>query len=342
MPRGWIQSGAMYHSKHLSTNLAICLISNRICADVTQAVGNTALIALDRLTSGTAGRLLAKCEFMNPSGSMKDRMALQSIEDAERSCKFKRGDTVIVLTSGNGGIALATICAAKGYRIVVTMSEGNSLERRRIIMALGAELVLVPQVAGSKPGQVSHEDLQAVEDKTAELTEKLHAFRVDQFTNESNPRGHEKTGHEIWDQSKGSVDAFTMLLGSSGTFTGISRALKSHDKRIKCYAIEPATAPFLAGGKLTNTSHKLQGGGYGQPLELFDRSLCNGFISVSDDEAIATARELARREGLLVGFSSGANVAAALRLAKTMKREEAVVTVLCDSGLKYLSTDLYE
>lgn len=313
-----------------------------ICDNISEATGNTPLVAIDRLAKGVPARVLVKCEFMNPSGSMKDRMALQTIEDAERSGKLKKGDVVIVLTSGNGGIALATICAAKGYRLIATMSEGNSLERRRVIGALGAELVLVPQAPGSKPGQVSHEDLDLVDKKTAELTKKLHAFRVDQFKNESNPRGNEKTGEEIWRQSGGRVNAFTTLLGSSGSFTGVARALKAHNKQIKCYALEPATAPFLAGGKVTNTSHKLQGGGYSQPLDLFDKSVCDGFIAISDDEAIRAARELAKKEGILVGFSSGANVAAALKLAKGMRKGEVVVTLLPDTGLRYLSTDLYE
>lgn len=313
-----------------------------VSANVSEAAGNTPLVALDRLAAGTPARVLAKCEFMNPSGSMKDRMAVQTIEDAERSGRLKKGDVVIVLTSGNGGIALATVCAAKGYHLVVTMSEGNSLERRRIIAALGAELVLVPQAPGSKPGQVSHEDLDLVDKKTVELTEKLHAFRVDQFKNWSNPRGNEKTGEEIWQQTEGKVDAFTTLLGSSGSFTGVARALKAHRKEVKCYAIEPATAPFLAGGKVTNTSHKLQGGGYSQPLDLFDEKVCDGFIAISDDEAVRTARDLARKEGLLAGFSSGANVAAALKLARGMQKGETVVTLLPDTGLRYLSTDLYE
>ena len=316
--------------------------SRSICNNIAQAIGHTPLVALDRLTSHLSARVVAKCELMNPSGSMKDRMALQTIEDAERSGRLKKGDTVIVLTSGNGGIALATVCVAKGYKLVVTMSEGNSLERRTMIKALGAELVLVPQVAGSEPGQVSHEDLEAVDRKTVELEKQLHAFRVDQFTNESNPRGQEQMGHEIWEQAAGKIHAFTTLVGSSGSFTGVSRVLKSHDPNIRCYAIEPATAPFLAGGKVTNTSHKLQGGGYSQPLDLFDGSLCDGFVSITDQEAIHAAKELGKQEGILAGFSSGANVASALKIANKMREGEVVITLLCDLGLRYLSTDLFK
>jgi cysteine synthase A len=315
-----------------------------VCRDVTRAVGQTPIISLDRLMSrlSLSSRILAKCEFMNPTGSMKDRMAVQTIEDAERSGRLKKGDTVIVLTSGNGGIAIAAVCAAKGYRLVVTMSEGNSVERRRIIRALGAELVLVPQVKGSIPGQVSHEDLEAVEKRTEELTKSLHAFRVDQFTNESNPKGHERTGDEIWAQTNGEVTAFVGFVGSSGNFTGVSRALKRHSKQVKCYAVEPKTAPFLSGKQVTNTSHKIQGGGYSQPLILFDRNLCDGFLYVSDEESISTTRDLASLEGLLVGFSSGANVAAAVKLATDSTDHENIVTILPDTGLRYLSTDLFE
>lgn len=269
-------------------------------------------------------------------------MAIQTIEDAERNGSLKKGGTAIVLTSGNGGISLAAVCAAKGYRLIVTMSEGNSAERRRIIKALGAELVLVPQVPGSVPGQVSHEDLDAVDRKTRELVKKCHAFRIDQFTNASNPHGHEKTGHEIWECTAGKVTAFVAFIGSSGCFTGISRALKSHDRTIKCFAVEPASAPFLAKGKITNTSHKIQGGGYSQPLLLFDDSVCDGFISVTDDEAKSSAREIARLEGLFVGFSSGANISASLKLAKGLKENDCLVTILPDSGMKYLTTDLFE
>jgi cysteine synthase A len=316
----------------------------RICKNVTEAVGDTPLVDLRRMgkNQGIGQRILVKCEFMNPTGSMKDRMAIQIIIDAENQGRLKPGDTVIVLTSGNGGIAVAAMCAAKGYRTIVTMSEGNSVERRRIIKALGAELVLVPQVAGSIPGQVSHEDLQAVEEKTAVLTRELGAFRIDQFLDQSNPRGHEKTGHEIWEQTEGQITHFVAFVGSSGAFTGISRALKSYNKMIKCYCVEPASAPFLAGGKISNTSHKIQGGGYSQPLKLFDKGLCDGYVTVTDDESVRFSRLLAKLEGLFVGYSSGANIAAAVKVARTAMERATIATLLCDSGMRYLSTDLFE
>lgn len=310
--------------------------------DISEAVGNTPLVALDELAEGDSAHLLGKCEFMNPSGSMKDRMALQVISDAERSGRLKKGDNIILLSSGNAGIALAMVCAVRGYRLTVTMSEGNSPERRKLIKALGAELVLVPQVGDARPGRVSGDDLEAVDKKTKQLAADLNAVLVDQFNDESNPAGHARTGHEIWNQTDGKVDAFVTILGTSGSFTGISRALRSHNPKIKCYAVEPASAPFLAGGKVTNVSHKLQGAGYNRPLSLFDETVCDGFLCVRDEEAIANARDLARRAGLMVGFSSGANVAASREIARKMRRDETVVTLLCDSALKYLSTDLYD
>ena len=276
---------------------------------------------------------------MNPSGSMKDRMALQIIDDAEKSKKIKKGDTLIVLTSGNGGISLATVSAAKGYRLIVTMSEGNSPERQRIIRALGAELILVPQLPGSIEGQVSGKDLEKVDKVTSELGEKLNVFRIDQFLNEGNPKGYERAGHEIWTQSDGEIDSFVDFVGTGGSFTGVSRALKSHDSKIRCYAVEPASAPYLAGGNVTNIGHKIQGGGYSRSLALFDRSLCDGFLSVSDGEAISCARKLGKVEGILAGFSSGANVSASLKVASQHK---SIATLLPDSGMRYLSTDLYE
>lgn len=200
----------------------------------------------------------------------------------------------------------------------------------------------MPQVPGSIPGQVSHEDLNAVDEITAELTKKYHAFRIDQFADEGNPRGYERAGQEIWEDTAGKVTAFVAFVGSSGCFTGISRALKAHNQKIQCFAVEPATAPYLAKGKITNTSHKIQGGGYGQSLRLFDESVCDGFLSVTDHEAISTAREIARLEGLFVGYSSGANISASLRLSKDLDKEDVIVTVLPDSGMKYLTADLFD
>lgn len=314
-----------------------------IASSILETIGQTPLVALDRLGAGLPGRVLAKIEFFNPGFSIKDRIALQIVEDAERSGRLKPGGVVLELTSGNTGTGLAIVCAVKGYRMIAVMSEGNSVERRRMLEALGAEVVLVPQAGGPRPGQVSREDLELVDQRAAELTDQLGAFRADQFNNLSNVEAHERTtGAEIWEQTEGRVDAFVAAVGTAGTFMGIARALKRRNPAIRTYAVEPASAPFLAGGPIVSTSHKIQGAGYALIPPLWDPSFCDGYLGVSDDEAIAVARDLARREGIFGGFSGGANVAAALRLAREAAPGRVIVTTVNDSGLKYLSTDLYE
>jgi cysteine synthase A len=306
------------------------------------AIGNTPLVELKRLTRGLPGRVMVKLEYYNPGGSIKDRVALRIIEDAEKAGLLKPGDTVVELTSGNMGIGLAIVCAIKGYRMVAVMSEGNSPERRRMLRAFGAQVELVPQVGGPRPGQVSREDLEMVEKRTQELIEELGAYRPDQFRNPSSVYAHEYgTGEEIWRQTRGKVDIFVAMIGTGGTFIGTTKALKKHKPAVRCIAAEPANAPYLAGGKITTTRHKIQGVGYALTPPLWEPELCDGFITATDDEAIETARRLAAEEGIFGGFSTGANVACALKLAREAKPGEVVVTVAPDTGLKYLSTDLY-
>jgi cysteine synthase A len=286
--------------------------------------------------------VLAKLETTSPGASVKDRIALSMIRDAERDGRLKPGGTVVELTSGNTGVGLAIVCGVLGYRLVAVMSEGNSVERRRILTALGAEVVLVPQVDGSRPGQVSGADLEAVERRTEAITRERDAFRPHQFENISNVRAHELgTGPEIWEQSGGRVDAWVAIVGTGGTFTGVARSLKARSPAVRAYAVEPEGAPVLAGLPVTDANHRLQGAGYALEPPLWDAALCDGFLTVSDAEAIQTARLLATREGILGGFSSGANVAAALRLARDFPSDHVVVTTVNDTGLKYLSTDLY-
>jgi Cysteine synthase len=250
---------------------------------------------------------------------------------------------VVELTSGNTGTGLAIVCGVKGYRMICVMSEGNTPERARMMRALGAEVVLVPQVAGSQPGQVSGADLEEVERVAQELTEKYHALRADQFGNLSNRRAHEvRTGVEIWEQTAGKVDAFVSIAGSGGSFGGVASALKARKPEVQCYVVEPESAPYLAGEAITNPNHKIQGTGYMRELPQIPSELVDGFLTVSDEKAIVTARELAKREGIFGGFSTGANVAAALQLASKAEPGQMIVTFACDSGLKYLSTDLYE
>jgi cysteine synthase A len=306
-------------------------------------VGATPLVALDRLAGGLPGRVLAKIESTNPGASVKDRIALRMIVEAEANGRLRPGMPVVEVTSGNTGTGLAIVCAVRGYRLIAVMSEGNSRERRRMLRALGAEVELVPQVGGPRPGQVSREDLEAVEARAAELVKGLGAFRPDQFGNTANVRAHELgTGREIWEQSGGRVDVWVASVGTAGTFVGVARALKARNPQVRCLAAEPATAPALAGGPITNTCHRLEGTGYARVPPLWDPALCDGFLTVTNEEAIDTARRLATREGIFCGFSSGANVAAALRVAATVNSGAVIVTVVADTGLKYLSTDLFE
>ncbi|GIX07523.1 MAG: cysteine synthase [Candidatus Poribacteria bacterium] len=315
---------------------------NRICPSVLEAIGETPLIALNRLRPVDGAQVLLKLEYYAPGGSIKDRIALQILEDAERAGRLKPGDVVVELTSGNTGIGLAIACAIKGYRMIAVMSEGNSVERRRLLEAFGAEVVLVPQAGSSEPGKVSGEDLQRVEQKAQELTRKLKAFRADQFNNPSNARAHELgTGREIWEQTEGRVNAFVASVGTGGSFVGIARALKARSPAVRCYVVEPETAPYFSQGRITNPRHRIQGTGYGIYPAFWDESLVDGYLTVSDEEAIETARRLARREGILGGFSTGANVAAALQLAARLPAEATVVTLAPDTGMKYLSTDLW-
>jgi len=316
--------------------------AKNVLPSVLETIGNTPLVALDRIVADRPGRVLLKLEYFSPGYSIKDRIALKIIEDAERSGALKPGGTVVELTSGNTGTGLAVVCAVKGYHLIAVMSEGNSVERRRMLEAFGARVELVPQAGDACPGQVSKEDLDLVEQRTIELTRELGAFRADQFHNLSNVQAHElATGSEIWEQTQGNVAAFVGTVGTAGTFMGVARALKGRNPAIKTYAVEPATAPILAGGTVISTRHKIQGAGYAQVPPLWDSAFCDGFIGISDDETIETARQLARQEGIFGGFSTGANVAAALRIAESVTPGALIVTTANDSGLKYLSTDLF-
>ncbi len=309
--------------------------------DILGAVGETPLVALERLGRGLPGRVAAKIEYANPGASVKDRPALRIIQDAEKAKTLKRGQTVIERTSGNMGTGLAIACAVKEYPLVVVMSTGNSLERVRMLRALGAKVVRIPQVDG-KPGQVTSRDLQAVEKATIALQKKLGAFRADQFVNPSVIKSHyQGTGREIWEQTRGRVDLFVSVAGSAGTFMGAATYLKKRKPSIQAIAVEPAKAAILSGKVKNPGRHKLQGVGYAEIPALYDARYCDGYIQVTDREAADTARKLARREGIFCGFTSGANVAAALKLARKARRGALIVTVICDSGLKYLSTDLF-
>ncbi len=313
---------------------------------VVEAIGSTPLVELSRLVEkmGVKGRILAKLEYFNPGFSKKDRIALQMIEDAEKDGTLRPGQTVVELTSGNTGTGLSIVCAIKGYPFVAVMSKGNSMERARMMRALGAEVVLVDQLPGSVYGQVSGGDLALVEQEAQQLVKKRAAFRADQFALQSNFRAHYlHTGPEIIAQTNGEVDAFCDFAGTGGTFAGCAAALKEHNPDVHCYIVEPAGAAVLAGEIATKPDHPIQGGGYVMSdLHMLRTEQIDGFLQVTDAEVYQCARALASIEGIFAGFSSGANVAAALQLLRGEMAGKTVVITVNDSGLKYLSTDLWE
>jgi cysteine synthase A len=317
---------------------------NQILPSVIEAIGETPLVELSRMTRGMAGRILAKLDYLNPGFSKKDRIARQIIEDAEASGELQLGQTVVELTSGNTGTGLAIVCAVKGYPFVAVMSRGNSTERARMMRSLGAEVVLVEQLPGSQPGQVSGGDLELVEREAQRITIQRGAFRADQFHLEGNFRAHYlHTGPEFLRQSGGAIDAFCDFAGTGGTFAGCAAAFKDFNPAIRCYLVEPEGAAVLAGQPVVYPNHRIQGGGYSiANLPLLRPEHIDGYLQVNDSEAVLTARRLAQEEGIFAGFSTGANVAAALHLLEGELQGKTIAVVCCDSGLKYLSTDLWE
>ncbi|MFW6059822.1 MAG: PLP-dependent cysteine synthase family protein [Phycisphaeraceae bacterium] len=310
-----------------------------------EAIGQTPLIELNRFVrrANLDGRILAKLEFYAPGASKKDRIARQIIEDAEDAGELQPGQTVVELTSGNTGTGLAIVCAIKGHPFVAVMSRGNSEERARMMRALGAEVVLVDQAPGSCHGHVSGEDLQRVEDEAHRLVNERQAFRADQFHHRGNFRAHYlHTGPEIWHQSGGAITAFCDFAGTGGTLAGCAAALKERNASIQCYAVEPEGAAVLQGHPVSNASHRIQGGGYAMTdLPLLECTRVDGYLTVTDDEATEAARRLAREEGIFAGYSAGANVAAAAQLLRGPCRGGTIAVLMGDSGLKYMSTDLW-
>ncbi|NMS91406.1 cysteine synthase family protein [Clostridioides difficile] len=317
----------------------------RVLNNVTEAIGNTHMLCLSKIAKefGVEGNIYAKMEYLNPGFSKKDRVALQMITEAENAGLLVPGQAVVELTSGNTGTGLAIACACKGYKFIACMSKGNSMERARMMKALGAEVVLVDQMPNSVHGQVSGEDLALVEVEAQKIAKERNAFRADQFNLEACNHAHEcYTAEEMWEQLDGNIDVFVDFLGSGSTFAGCSKTLKKHKPSIKCYVVEPATAAIYSGKEITDQGHKIQGGGYSMDLPLVDKKLIDGYIQVTDDEATDVARKLAKLEGVFAGFSSGANVCAAIKLLQSTEKGKNIVLTLNDSGLKYLSTDLYE
>lgn len=317
--------------------------SEGILPSILEAIGDTPLVELARLTRGLQGRLLAKLEYLNPGFSKKDRNALQMIEEAVAQGALSPGQTVVELTSGNTGTGLAIVCTLKGFPFVAVMSRGNSMERARMMAALGAEVVLVDQLPGSTPGQVSGGDLELVEAEARRLVQERGAFRADQFRLPGSATAHYlHTAREILRQTGGNFDLFCDFAGTASSFAGCARAFKEFNPEIQCFLVEPAGAAVLAGEASTRPNHRIQGGGYSMAgLPLLDRDLVDGYLQVQDEEAIQTARRLAREEAIFAGFSSGATTAAALELLRSSQAGKTALVLMNDSGLKYLSTDLW-
>lgn len=306
-------------------------------------IGETPLVSLDRITRDLDGTILAKLEIYNPGLSKKDRAALRIIEEAERDGTPTSGQTVVELTSGNMGTGLAIVCAVKGYPFVAVMSRGNSTERVLMMSAHGAEVVLVDQSPDSIPGEVSGADLALVEETAQLICTERRAFRVDQFVRVGGVNAHyHGTAPEAWKQADGQIDGFCDFVGSGGTFAGVSRYLKEQNPAIGCYLVEPDSAAVMSRPGSEIKGHPIQGGGYAMSdLAYLTDVEPDGYLRVTGEAARARARELARVEGIFAGFSSGANLDAAIQLLRGPLRGRSVLILICDSGTKYLSTDLW-
>lgn len=306
----------------------------KIAKQLTDLVGNTPLLELSNYNKakGLKARLIVKLESFNPAGSVKDRVALAMIEDAEASGLLKPGATIIEPTSGNTGIGLAFVAAAKGYKLILTMPDTMSVERRNLLKALGAELVLTPGANGMKGAIARAEELKAATPG---------AVILQQFGNPANPAMHERTtGQEIWRDTEGVVDIFVAGVGTGGTVSGVGAALKKHNPGVKVMAVEPTDSPVLSGG--APGAHKIQGIGAGFVPKNYNPAVVDEILQVTNDDAIRAGRELAKLEGLLVGISSGAAVSAATRLALLPENiGKTIVILLPDTGERYLSTLLY-
>ena len=312
--------------------------SSGIHEDITQCIGNTPLVKFRRISEGCGATVLAKLENMNPLWSVKDRIAVAMINAAEKAGKIKPDTVIIEPTSGNTGIGLAYVCAARGYKLAVTMPESMSLERRRMLKALGAELILTPAAEGM-PGAV----------KKAEevVAENPNYFMPQQFKNPANPEVHRKTtAEEIWRDTEGAVDIFVAGVGTGGTITGVSEVLKSRKPELLAVAVEPATSPVItqrkAGEPLKPGKHTIQGIGAGFIPDVLNVDIIDEVVQVADDDAMETTRNMAKLEGMMCGISSGAAAWAALQLAKRKEHAgKTIVVVLPDIGERYLSTKLF-
>jgi cysteine synthase A len=302
-----------------------------IYEDITKTIGRTPLVRLNRMASKSA-MVLAKMESFNPCSSVKDRIAMFMIEDAERKGILKHETTLIEPTSGNTGIGLAFICAARGYKLILTMPESMSLERRKLLNILGAQIVLTPASGGMKGA------IEAAQKLNQEIS---NSIILQQFCNPANPEAHRKTtAEEIWRDTDGKIDIFVAGVGTGGTITGCGEVLKAHNPKIEIIAVEPADSPVLSGGK--PGPHKIQGIGAGFVPEVLNRDIIDRVMTVTNEQAFIAARRLAAEEGILAGISAGAACHVACELSRSPKNQgKTIVFIMCDTGERYLSTELY-
>lgn len=299
--------------------------------NVTELIGRTPVVQLNRFSDDESARLFAKVEFFNPGGSVKDRICLSMIEAAERSGKLRPGGTMVEPTSGNTGIGLALVAAVRGYKLILVMPESMSMERASLLSSYGAQLVLTPAWEGMRG---------AIKEAESIIEQNPNYFMPNQFSNPANPDVHRKTtGPEILEALDGNVDAFVVGVGTGGTITGVGEVLKAKNPKTMIVAVEPSASPVLSGGE--PGPHKIQGIGAGFVPNVLNRNIIDRVITVSDDDAYKTAKLLARQEGLLVGISSGANALAAQQIARELGRGKTVVTILPDTGERYISIEKY-
>ena len=305
----------------------------RIYQSITETIGKTPLVRLSRIGKDLPGELVGKLEFFNPCGSIKDRIGVSMIEDAEKRGLINKDTVIVEPTSGNTGIALAFVCAVKGYRLILTMPENMSVERRKMLAAFGAELVLTPGEEGMKGAVRKAEEIVA---------STSNSFMPQQFKNPANPEVHRKTtAEEIWRDTEGRVDLIVAGVGTGGTITGVAEVIKKRKPEFKAIAVEPESSPVLSGGE--PGSHKIQGIGAGFIPEILELDIVDEIIRVPDEEAVNTARRLAREEGIFAGISSGAAVWAGIKVAEREENEgKLIVVIIPDLGDRYLTTDLAE
>lgn len=308
---------------------------SKIHTSILDRIGGTPLVALKGVTPEGCARILVKIESENPTGSMKDRMALAMIEAAELDGRLKPGGHVVEYTGGSTGISLAMICAAKGYSLSIVTSDAFSLEKRNHMAALGADLTIV----ASNEGRMDETLTRNLVEAAGEITEETGGFWTNQLTNTDQISAYHRMGDEIWQQTGGDIDAFVAMTGTAACSRGNSEALHRHNSSIHCVAVEPAESPVLSTGK--SGAHKIEGTGAGFVVPLWDASVVNEIVTVSTEVAIAMCRKLAVSDGIFAGTSTGGNVAAAIELGLKLGPDKTVVTIMCDGGVKYLSTAVY-